>query len=65
MGEVSDQDDGDADGEEEEYDDDDTISNIQCFHAPGIVLRWFAHMKSLNPHNHHMRLGLLLFSSYR
>lgn len=39
LGEVSDQDDGDADGEEEEYDDDDTISNIQCFHVPGIVLR--------------------------
>ena len=35
------------------------------FHVPGIVLRWFAHMKSLNPHNHHMRLGLLLFPFYR
>lgn len=31
LGEVSDQDDGDADGDEEEYDGDDTISNIQCF----------------------------------
>lgn len=65
LGEVSDQDDGDADGDEEEYDDNDTISNIQCLPCARHCSRRFAHVKSLNPHNHHMRSGLLLFPFYR
>lgn len=65
LGEVSDQDNGDTDSDEEEDDDNDTISNMQCLPCARHCSRCFAHIKSVDPHNHHMRSGFLIFPFYR
>lgn len=51
----SDQDDGDVDDEDEDGDDNDIISSIQGLLYARHCSGCFAHIKSLNLHNHHMR----------